>query len=77
MKSEGKSNAKRLDVELHEILIAIVRSRDDAGVEKCVELLKPAIYGCRKNKASGWHRIGSGLGYALGVLITQPTGLTV
>jgi hypothetical protein len=40
MRSEMKKDVEHLDDEFREILIAIVRSRDDAGVEECVEWLK-------------------------------------
>jgi hypothetical protein len=40
MRSERKKDAEHLDVEFREILAAIVRSRDGAGVKECVEWLK-------------------------------------
>jgi hypothetical protein len=40
MRSETKKDVEHLDVEFCEILVAIVRSRDGAGVKECVEWLK-------------------------------------
>ena len=40
MRSGMEKDVKRLDEEFREILVAIVRSRDGAGVEECVEWLK-------------------------------------
>ena len=40
MRSEMKKDVEQLDEEFREILVAIVRSRDGAGVKGCVEWLK-------------------------------------
>jgi hypothetical protein len=42
MKSEMKNDVKLLDEEFCEILVAILRFRDDAGVEECVDYLRMA-----------------------------------